>query len=162
MKRRRQISLFALGGLVLAAVACGKAPGGPDEASLRALDDAYVAAWLTKDAVEQERAVLALFERDATIMPGGGSPPEVGIDNLKTFWFPEGAPPTVVTHFTHDIGDIETSAELGVVSGRYTLSFTYQDQSIARAGNYLIVARLRPEGWRINRMIWNDQPLTDV
>ena len=146
----------------IALAACAKAPAPADGTSLRALDDAYVAAWLTADAADQEKAVLALFDREAIIMPGGGLPPESGVANLKNFWFPKDAPPTVVTHFTHDIGDIETSAELGVVSGRYTLSFTYQDQSIARAGNYLIVARLRPEGWRINRMIWNDQPLTDV
>jgi len=129
---------------------------------MRGLDAAYVDAWLTEDAAEQERAVLALFETNAAIMPGGGSPPEIGIDNLKNFWFPDGAPPTLVTHFTHDIDDIDLSGDLGVVSGRYTLSFSYQDQMVAQAGNYLIVARHRSEGWRINRMIWNDQPLTDV
>jgi hypothetical protein len=162
MRPISQVRVIALSGLILAAAACARAPSAAGEASIRALDAAYVDAWLTEEATEQERAVLALFESNAAIMPGGGSPPEIGIDNLKNFWFPDGAQPTLVTHFIHDIDDIELSGDLGVVSGRYTLSFSYQDQTVAQAGNYLIVARHRREGWRINRMIWNDQPLTEV
>ena len=147
---------------VIALAACAKAPAPVDETSLRALDDAYVEAWLTEDAGGQEKAVLALFDRDAVIMPGGGLPSENGVANLKNFWFPEGAAPTIVTHFTHEIDEVEMSGDLGVVSGRYTLSFTYENQSIAQAGNYLFVAKNRAGGWRIKRMIWNDQPLTEV
>lgn len=146
----------------IALAACAKAPATADGTSLRALDDAYVAAWLTADAADQEKAVLALFDREAIIMPGGGLPPESGVANLKNFWFPKDAPPTVVTHFTHDIDEVELSVDLGVVSGRYTLSFTYENQSIAQAGNYLFVAKNTAKGWRITRMIWNDQPLTEV
>lgn len=148
--------------LFLAAAGCAKAPAPADEASLRALDAAYVEAWLTEDAAQQEKAVLALFARDAVIMPGGGLPPEDGIGNLKNFWFPDGASPTAVSHFTHTIDEVELSGDLGVVSGRYTLSFTYDSQSITQAGNYLIVAKNGAGGWRIKRMIWNDQPLTEV
>lgn len=161
MRRILEFRQIALCGLFLVA-ACGRAPASADEAAIRALDAAYVDAWLIEDAAKQESAVLELFEHNASIMPGGGSPPEVGIDNLRSFWFPDEAPPTLVTHFIHDIDEIELSGDLGVVSGRYTLSFSYQDQNFAQAGNYLIVARLRPGGWRIVRMIWNDQPLTDV
>ncbi len=141
---------------------CAKAPPPADEASLRALDAAYVDAWLREDAAAQEKAVLALFDREAVIMPGGGLPPEDGIGNLKNFWFPDGASPTVVTHFDHDIDEVEVSGPLGVVSGRYTLSFTFENQSITQAGNYMIVAHQNSGGWRIRRMIWNDQPLTEV
>jgi ketosteroid isomerase-like protein len=149
--------------LALGLAACAKAPAPPaDEASLRALDAAYVEAWLNDDAGAQEKQVLALFDRDAVIMPGGGLIPENGIGNLKKFWFPDGASPTIVAHFQHDIGAVEQSGDLGVVSGRYTLSFTYENQSIAQAGNYLIVAKHGASGWRIVKMIWNDQPLTDV
>lgn len=146
----------------IALAACAKAPAPADESSLRALDDAYVEAWLTANAEDQEKAVLALFDREAIIMPGGGLAPENGVANLKNFWFPQGAPPTVVTHFTHDIDEVELSGDLGVVSGRYALSFTYENQSIAQAGNYLFVAKSTAKGWRIKRMIWNDQPLTEV
>jgi len=156
-------NIAILGALALGFGACAKAPPAPaDEASLRALDAAYVEAWLNDDAVKQEKQVLALFDRDAVIMPGGGLTPEEGIGNLKNFWFPDGASPTFVTHFQHDIGTVDLSGDLGVISGRYTLSFTYENQSIAQAGNYMIVARNAAGGWRIRKMIWNDQPLTDV
>lgn len=155
--------------ILIAAIAVGalaactkKAAPAADEAALRALDDAYVDAWLTAEAAAQEKAVLALFARDAVIMPGGGLPPEDGIQNLKNFWFPDGASPTTVTHFTHDIDDIDVSGDLGVVSGRYTLSFVYESQTVSQAGNYLIVAEAAAGRWRITRMIWNDQPLTEV
>lgn len=154
----RPIALVA----ALALFACARTPATADEASLRALDEAYVKAWLTEDASDQEKAVLALFDRDAVIMPGGGLQPADGIVNLKGFWFPEGAPPTIVTHFTHEIGDLDVEGGLGVVSGRYALSFTYDNQSVAQAGKYLFVARATPTGWRITQMIWNDQPLTEV
>lgn len=144
------------------AAGCAGEPQTADEKSLRALDAAYVEAWLIDDAREQERAVLDLFTRDAVIMPGGGLPAEDGVENLKEFWFPEGASPTDVTHFTHDIDEVTLSGDLGVVSGRYTLSFRYENQSVAQAGNYVIVARSVGGGWRIKRMIWNDQPLTEV
>ena len=157
---KRVISLFIATAALLAS--CAKAPAPADESSLRALDSAYVEAWLTPDAADQEKAVLALFDRDAEFLPGGGLPPEDGIANVRNFWLPEGASPTIVTHFTHEIGDIDLSGDLGVVSGRYTLSFTYENQSIAQAGNYLFVAKNSPGGWRIKRMIWNDQPLTEV
>lgn len=152
------IAAIAVGSLA----ACTKKAAPADEAALRALDDAYVEAWLTAEAGAQEKAVLALFARDAVIMPGGGLPPEDGIQNLKNFWFPDGASPTTVTHFTHDIDDIDVSGELGVVSGRYTLSFVYENQTVSQAGNYLIVAETAGGEWRIKRMIWNDQPLTEV
>lgn len=142
--------------------ACSKAPAPAGEEALRALDAAYVDAWLTADAAEQEKKVLALFAKDAVIMPGGGLRPEEGTENLKSFWFPEGASPTIVNHFEHAIDDVAIDGNLGVVSGRYTLSFTYDNQTVSQAGNYLIVAEGGAGGWRITRMIWNDQPLTEV
>lgn len=144
------------------ASACARAPSAGDDAGLRALDAAYVDAWLSAEPRDQENAVLALFDRSAVIMPGGGLLPEAGIANLRNFWFPDGAPPTIVNHFTHEIGETDISGNLGIISGRYALSFTYENQSIAQAGNYLIVAEHGAGGWRIKRMIWNEQPLTDV
>lgn len=155
---RLSVGLFAL----MLVAACAKAPPPADEASLRALDAAYVEAWLVDDAAAQEKAVLALFDRDAVIMPGGGATTETGIGDLKNFWFPADGAPASVTHFTHEIGDIDQSGNLGVIAGRYTLSFTYDNQSVTQVGNYLFVAENGAQGWRIKRMIWNDQSLTDV
>ncbi len=159
MLRAFRLASFAL---ALALAACAKAPPPADETSLRALDAAYRDAWLAQDATAQEKAVLALFDKDAVIMPGGGVSPEIGVSSLKQFWFPDGAPATEVTHFDRQIDKVDIAGDLGVVSGRYTLGFTFDNQSVSQAGNYLFVARNTGDGWRIIRMIWNDQPLTDV
>ncbi len=132
------------------------------EEGLRALDRAYAEAWLAPSPADQERAVLALFDRDAVIMPDGAAGPEEGISSLRRFWFPDDAPATTVSHFDREIDDIEVNGDLGVVSGRYVLSFRYDGRDMTQKGNYVLVARYGGGAWRIKRMIWNDAPLTDV
>lgn len=129
---------------------------------LRALDRAYAQAWLAPSPEDQERAVLALFDRDAVIMPDGAAGPEEGVSSLRRFWFPDDAPATTVSHFEREIDDVEISGDLGVVSGRYLLSFSYDGRDLTQKGNYVLVARFAGGAWRIKRMIWNDAPLTDV
>ncbi len=148
---------------LLAACAKGEplATAAADE-SLRALDRAYAEAWLAPSPADQERAVLALFDRNAVIMPDGASGPEEGVSSLRRFWFPDDAPATTVSHFDREIDDIEVNGDLGVVSGRYVLSFSYDGRDLTQKGNYVLVARYAGGAWRIRRMIWNDTPLTDV
>jgi len=131
-------------------------------ASLRALDEAYAKAWLAPAPDDQERAVLALFDRDAVIMPDGAAAPEEGVSSLRRFWFPDDAPSTTVSHFEREIDDVEVAGNLGVVSGRYVLSFSFDGRDLTQKGNYILVARYAGGAWRIKRMIWNDAPLTDV
>lgn len=158
---KRVLGLWLLAAIIVS-MGCAKKAPAADETSLRALDAAYVDAWLTAEGADQEEKVLALFARDAIIMPGGGLPPEEGIARLKEFWFPDGAAATTVTHFTHEIGDIDISGPLGFVSGRYTLSFLSDGQPVTQTGSYLIVAEDDGGKWRIKNMIWNDQSLTEV
>ncbi len=147
----------------IAACADREPPAAPAaEEGLRALDRAYAEAWLAPSPADQERAVLALFDREAVIMPDGAAGPEEGISSLRRFWFPEDAPATTVSHFDREIDDIEIEGDLGVVSGRYVLSFRYDGREMTQKGNYVLVARYRGGAWRIKRMIWNDAPLTDV
>ncbi len=162
MKRLRKIASIVAALFICAAAGCAQRSDQTADAALRALDDAYVEAWRIQDPAEQEKAVLSLFDNDAVIMPGGGVQPEAGVDSLQNFWFPEGQPPKQVSHFTHEIDQIEASESLAVVAGRFTLSFTYEGQSYGQAGNYLFVAGKNGDTWRIKRMIWNDQPLTEV
>lgn len=132
------------------------------EEGLRALDRAYAEAWLAPSPDDQERAVLSLFDRGAVIMPDGAAGPEEGLSSLRRFWFPDDAPATTVSHFEREIDDIEVDGNLGVVSGRYVLSFSYDGRDLTQKGNYVLVARYAGGAWRIKRMIWNDAPLTDV
>jgi ketosteroid isomerase-like protein len=148
-----------LAAATLAACAANKA-GSADEAALRKLDDAYVAAWLNADPEDQEKRVLDLFAREAILLPGGGIEPQQGVDALRSFWFPAESPPTVVTLFSHDIVDLEVEGEMGVVSGKYALEFSYQGVAYAQSGNYMMIASKGAGGWKISRMIWNDRTVT--
>ena len=159
----RQGLLAVAAAFVLAACADRAPSAAPAaEEGLRALDRAYAEAWLAPSPADQERAVLALFDREAVIMPDGAAGPEEGISSLRRFWFPEDAPATTVSHFDREIDDIEVDGDLGVVSGRYVLSFRYDGRDMTQKGNYILVARYGGGAWRIKRMIWNDAPLTDV
>lgn len=149
--------------LALAACVEAEPPRAPAaEEGLRALDRAYAEAWLAPSPDGQERAVLALFDRDAVIMPDGAAGPEEGLSSLRQFWFPDDAPSTTVSHFDRAIDAIEIEGDLGVVSGRYVLSFNYDGRDLTQKGNYVLVARYSGGAWKIRRMIWNDAPLTDV
>ena len=145
-----------LSALVFAA-ACARAPRTMPEAdaAIRHLDEAYIAAWLQTDAAAQEKAVLALFANDATIMPGDGSPPRQGRDEIRLFWFPQGAPATEVTAFTHDIAGVDADGAVGAVHGSYALSFRYEGAEYSQSGAYLMVVQNSGDDWKISRMIWN-------
>lgn len=155
--------LAAIAVLTLAACVEAEPPeAAAAEEALRALDRAYAEAWLAPAPDTQERAVLALFDRDAVIMPDGAAGPEEGVSSLRRFWFPDDAPATTVSHFEREIDAIEVEGDLGVVSGRYVLSFTHNGRDLTQKGNYVLVARYAGSAWKIRRMIWNDAPLTDV
>jgi ketosteroid isomerase-like protein len=156
--------LLLVAALVLSAACVDREPPAAPaaEEGLRALDHAYAEAWLAPSPADQERAVLALFDRDAVIMPDGAAGPEEGISSLRGFWFPDDAPATTVSHFEREIDDVEVNGDLGVVSGRYVLRFRYDGRDMTQKGNYILVARYGGGAWRIKRMIWNDAPLTDV
>lgn len=163
MMRFRQFLIPVVATFLLAACVDPDPPAAPAaEEGLRALDRAYAEAWLAPSPAEQERAVLALFDREAVIMPDGAAGPEEGVSSLRRFWFPDDAPATTVSHFERQIDDIEVNGDLGVVSGRYVLSFRYDGRDMTQKGNYILVARYGGGAWRIKRMIWNDAPLTDV
>lgn len=133
--------------------------GGAEEA-LRTLDQAYVDAWLLSGSERQKEALLSLFASDAVIMPGGGTAPKRGIDELSAFWFPEGAPPTNVRKFEHVVRGVDVEDALGVVYGRSSLEFEYDGAQVAQEGNFLLTARQEDDGkWKIAHMIWNNRTL---
>jgi ketosteroid isomerase-like protein len=148
--------IAAIGAALVAG--CAKSPtgaGADDEAALRALDAAYVEAWLRPNAAEQKSAVLGLFESDAVVMADGGYAAVSGREALEAFWFPDGAATIAVTRFEHEIMSIDVASPIGAVAGRYALDFTFENGSTSHTGHFLFVAGKSSEGWRIRRMIWN-------
>lgn len=147
-------------GLVLAA--CSQQHKRPadeagDRAALIALDQAYAENWARNDG----DAVMGLFAEDAVIIPHDGDDPHVGTAAIREFWFPEGAPPVLVTTFEHRVTEASISNGQGVAWGRFSLAFDYEAQRYAYDGNFLLTARKREDGtWEITHLTWNDPPPT--
>jgi len=127
----------------------------PDDAALRALDQAYADRWLAGDA----DGVLALFTDDATLVPHHGDPPVTGRDTIRQFWFDPHYPPTVVEEWTRQATEVFVSGDIGIVRGRSRLVWTYDGtRTTIPVANYVLVAVRRGADWRIRLLTWNDDP----
>ncbi|MEO0983683.1 MAG: hypothetical protein AAFX03_13640 [Pseudomonadota bacterium] len=141
------------------------APAGLSESdmqALSALNKAYTDGWLLEGVEAQQAAVMPLFTKDATIMPGRGTPPRTGEADIIAFWFPDGVPATSVSHFDHGAGDISGDGDTAAISGWYTLDFEFLGDAYAQEGNYMMVAERQTDGaWLIDRIIWNDRDVEE-
>jgi uncharacterized protein (TIGR02246 family) len=142
-------------------VACAPARARQDNAGdltrLKAVNTAYRVAWLAADSA----AVLRLFAPDAVLLPHHGDPPVVGLDAIREFWWPAGAPPTTVTALDLTSDGATVDGDQGVLWGRFALSFSFETEGRARsmrnAGTYLMVLRRGADGeWRITHRMWDD------
>ena len=130
-----------------------------DREALRVLDQSYAKAWLKEGAAAQSEALLALFAPDAVIYPGDGSEPLSGAEDLRSFWFPGGAPPTQVETFRRHAEAIEGSPALAAITGRSEVVYLYDGKRTALVGHYIIHARPDEAGhWKIARMMWVERP----
>ena len=147
--------------LAALSVACGPGPvwqePAGDQSRLKAVNDAYRAAWLAGDSA----AVLRLFAPGAVLLPHHGDPPVVGLDAIRAFWWPAGAPPTSVTALDITSEGAEVNGDQGLLWGRFTLVFSFEmegrNRSLRNAGTYLMVLRRGSDGeWRITHRMWDD------
>lgn len=128
-----------------------------DAAKIKAVNEAYVSAWLKNDST----AVTKLFTPDAVLIPQGMRAIE-GMQAIKQFWWPSGGK-TTVTAFTITTDEIDGESELAYVRGTFKLSFTYEDGSnkLERTnnGNYLMIMKRQADGaWLISHRMWSDLP----
>jgi uncharacterized protein (TIGR02246 family) len=152
--RRRLLLSFVL--LMACRTQGGGQESGEELARLRAVNDAYRAAWLAGDSA----GVLRLFTPDAVLLPHHGDPPVVGLEAIRAFWWPPG-PPTTVTTLDLTSDGAEVNGEIGTLWGRFALAFSYESEgrrrSVRNAGTYLMVLRRQPGGeWRITHRMWDD------
>lgn len=133
-----------------------------DIEAIKALNKAYTTGWMQDGSEAQEAALIPLFSQDATIMPGAGWDPHSSPDALRAFWFPEGAPPTIVSEFSHGSDEIDGFGNHATVRGRYTLKFSYDGKSYSQVGNYMMSMEKQDDGrWLIDNFIWNDKRVED-
>jgi uncharacterized protein (TIGR02246 family) len=125
-----------------------------DRTAIRALDSAYVAAWLANDSA----AVLATLDPDVVLLPSGGRP-HVGLDAARRFWWPDDGSRTTITSYAATVDEVDGTPALAYIRGSSTLAFTYERDTVRSDGSSrtmtLTLVRKTPDGrWRITRRMW--------
>lgn len=139
--------------LLTTSLAWGVTP--EDEAALRALDQAYKTEWMAGDA----DGVMALFTKDATLVPHHGDAPIKGHKAIRNFWFDPAYPPTVIPEWHRDAKEILVMGDMGVVRGRARLVWEYEGtRTTIPDGNYVLIAVRQDQNWKIRLLTWNDDP----
>jgi uncharacterized protein (TIGR02246 family) len=140
---------------MLTTVAPLQADENADIAALRKLDQAYATEWMESDA----DGVMALFTRDATLVPHHGDEPIKGHEAIRNFWFNPDYPPTIVSEWTRRPAEFIVAGDVGVVRGTARLVWEYDGtRTTIPNGNYVMIAVRREETWRIRMLTWNDDP----
>ena len=129
-----------------------------DVAKIRAVNEAYAAAWLHNDP----QAVLNIFSNDAVLIPQGNRPVE-GIEAIKKFWWPADGPRTIIKSFTITTDEIGGEGNWGYVRGTFQFSFSYEEKGkmteLTNTGNYMMIMKRQADGsWRISHRMWGDLP----
>lgn len=125
-----------------------------DRHAIRALDSAYVQAWLRDDTT----GVLATLEPDAVLMPAGVRP-LAGLDAIRSFWWPDDGSRTRVTAYRATVDEIGGTPTLAWARGTGALTFTYEKDTVRTEQSShnmtLTVVAKQPDGsWRIRRRMW--------
>ena len=125
-----------------------------DRDSIRRVVNAYVEQWLAGDA----DGVTALLAEDAVLVPHHGLPAVVGLNAIRKWWWPAGAPPTTIDAFSIEIDQIEGTGDMAFVRGRQRLAWTTGGRKFRNAGNSLTILRKDGGRWRILLQMWGDPP----
>jgi uncharacterized protein (TIGR02246 family) len=140
---------------MLTTVAPLRADEQADIFALRELDQAYRTEWIEGDA----DGVMALFTRDATLVPHHGDEPVKGHEAIRNFWFNPDYPPTIIPEWTRKPVEFFISGDVGVIRGTARLVWEYDGtRTTIPNGNYVLIAVRREDGWRIRMLTWNDDP----
>jgi ketosteroid isomerase-like protein len=125
-----------------------------DSMALRALDQAYVEAWLADDTV----AVLRTLAPDAVMMPAGARPLTTP-DAIRDFWWPSDGSHTRITQYTTTIDEMAGGPFLAYMRGTGRLTFTYVKDTLrlhqtTRTMTLTLLTRAPDGRWRIRSRMW--------
>jgi len=128
-----------------------------DIQKIKQVHEKYRQAWLAGDA----NAVRAVFVDEPVLLPHHGDPPRVGHEQLNSFWFPPGAPPTKVVSLDLTHEEIGGSGNTAYVWGTNAVSWILvqdgRSTTVSNKGTYLNVMRRLPNGeWKISHHMWDD------
>lgn len=130
-----------------------------DATAIRAVVAAYSASWLANDA----EGVLRTLTDDAVLLPAKGAAPIVGKRAIERYWWPKGAPVTVVTRLDITVEGLSGDCRVASAYGHDTVAWTQDENGRVTAhghpGTYLNVFRKEANGtWRISHHMWDDGP----
>ena len=125
-----------------------------DSTALRALDQAYVQAWLADDTA----AVLGTLAPDAVLMPAGARPLTTR-DAIRDFWWPRDGSHTRITQYAATIDEIAGLRDLAYMRGTGRLTFTYVKDTLhleqtSRTMTLTLLTRAPDGRWRIRSRMW--------
>lgn len=130
-----------------------------DETALHVLSETYVEGWKLNGTAAQKAAVMPLFSDDAVVIPSGGRLILTGHKEIESFWFPEGAPPTMVPLFEHEVEAVSVSGERGTFHGISKLQFEYAGTVKYQEAVFLAIAKKSETGhWTFTHFMWTDKP----
>ena len=151
-------SLFTLG-LIFIAAMCAPAAAKPgltaeDQRAVRAVDSAFVDAWLRDDTT----AVMNTLAPDAVLMPAGQtvlSTPAA----IRAFWWPSDGSSTRILTFVRSIDEVGGAGDIAWMRRADSLTFTYAKggttSSLTSRSMSLAILRRQPDGvWRFSRVMW--------
>ncbi len=162
--RARVLALAVLGLLVFepagaASSECAAGLTKEDAAGVRAVVEAYRAAWLRGDA----QGVLNTLTADAVLLPAHGGRPVVGREAITKYWWPADAPASQVTKLDITVEGLAGDCSIAYSHGRDDVAWTQEEKGVSKAhghpGTYLNVFRKSADGtWRISHHMWDDGP----
>lgn len=124
-----------------------------DIVAIKAARKNYTAAWLEGDSTQ----IMNALTKDVVLIPHHGDMPIEGPTAIKEFWWPADGLPSKVTEFTSSMDEVDGHGDIAYVRGRFTLTFTYGNQTFSNTGNYLnVLKKNEGEEWKLARLIWND------
>jgi ketosteroid isomerase-like protein len=125
-----------------------------DQRAVRAVDSAFVAAWLRDDTT----GVMNTLAADAVLMPAGQtvlSTPSA----IRAFWWPSDGSTTRILTFDRSIDELGGQGDVAWMRRTDSLTFTYAKagttSSLTSRSMSLAVLRRQPNGaWRFSRVMW--------
>jgi len=152
------IATFALSPRDLnAAVDCNATFSQADIQNIKQTIETYRSGWLAGNPT----AVQSTFDKNAVLLPHHGDRPVVGIEAIKSYWWPKAAPATKIVRLEITFDEIGGDGCYAFVRGNdsveWVMTTSTGEQKYANSGTYLNVMHKQSDGnWRILQHMWDD------
>ena len=128
-----------------------------DQRAVRALDSAFVTAWLRDDTT----GVMNTLAPDAVLLPAGQQPLTTP-NAIRSFWWPSDSSHTRILTFDRAIDELGGEANTAWMRRTDSLTFTYAKggttSQLTSRSMSLAMLRRQPDGsWRFSRVMWGNR-----